>query len=122
MPALWIIRICYTHFQMKRQDIQRKITYLNGTNNNNVSIKKTKVDGKGNIKQRNRVGGVKVVASTTLSRRQTRGCTKETTMNGIYSGLGWSLTAIYFCPFAPPQSCENIQKAIHFPIRFCGGA
>ena len=62
------------------------------------------------------------VAYTTLSIRPIRGCTKETTMNGIYSRLGWSLTAIYFCPFAPPQFRENIRNAVHFTVRFCGGA
>ena len=39
-------------------------------------------------------------------------------MNGIYSRLGWSLTAIYFCPFSPPQSRENIRNAVHFTVRF----
>ena len=36
--------------------------------------------------------------------------------------LGWSLTSIYFCPFAPPQSRENIRNAVHFTVRFCCGA
>ena len=26
------------------------------------------------------------------------------------------------CPFAPPQSRENIRSASHFTVKFCGGA
>ena len=50
-----------------------------------------------------------------------QGVHKGTNMNGIYSRLRWSLTEIYFCPFAPPQSRENIRNAVHFIVNFCGG-
>ena len=50
------------------------------------------------------------------------GVLKGTNTNERYSRLGWSLTSIYFCPFAPPQSRENIRNAVHFTVKFCGGA
>ena len=57
-----------------------------------------------------------------LIHKTEQGLHKGTTMNGIYSRLGWSLMEIYFCPFAPPHSCENIRNAVHFTVKFCDGA
>ena len=51
-----------------------------------------------------------------------QGVHKGTNINERYSRLGWSLMAIYFCPFAPPQSRENIGSSVHFTVMFCGGA
>ena len=57
-----------------------------------------------------------------LIHKTDQGVHKGTNMNERYSRLGWSLKAIYFCPFAPPQSRENILSAVHFTVKFCGGA
>ena len=57
-----------------------------------------------------------------LIHKKYQGVHKGTNMNERYSRLGWILTAIYSCPFAPPQSCENIRSAVHFTVKFYGGA